>query len=85
MEKGIPLTRTFKQLGVPTIDKTPIITTLLIEDHEPSGPFGAKGVSEVATVPITPAILNAIYDATGIRFTTLPVTPEKLLKALQEQ
>jgi len=45
---------------------------MLIEDPEPSGPFGAKGVSEAALLPTAPAITNAIYDATGIRITHLP-------------
>lgn len=83
LQNGIPVTRNYKQLGVPTILDAPEIETIIIEDPEPSGPFGAKGVSEVATVPITPAIMNAIYDATGIRFYTLPVTPDKILRALQ--
>ena len=48
---------------------------ILIEDPEPSGPFGAKGISEVATVPVTPAILNAIFDATGVRVTSAAGEP----------
>ncbi|HUW63536.1 MAG TPA: hypothetical protein VMW83_02385, partial [Spirochaetia bacterium] len=54
-----------------------------IHDPDPSGPFGAKGISEVATVPVTPAILNANYDATGVRIRTLPATPSKILAGLQ--
>ncbi len=84
LEKGLPVTRTFGQLKVPTIFDAPEIQTILIEDPEPSGPFGAKGVSEVATVPVTPAILNAVCDATGVRFFSLPVTPRKILAALKE-
>jgi len=83
LEKGIPLTRTFRELRVPTIMETPQIRCILIEDPEPSGPFGAKGISEVATVPVTPAILNAIYDATGVRIQVLPATPEKILAGLR--
>ena len=51
---------------------TPEIVTLLVEDAEPCGPFGAKGISEVATVPVTPAILNAVFDAIGYRAHRLP-------------
>ena len=78
LEKGIPVTRTYRSLGVPTIQDTPEIRSILIEDPEPSGPFGAKGISEVATVPVTPAILNAIFDATGVRTYTLPALPAKI-------
>jgi len=85
LDKGMPVTRTFKQLRVPTIMDIPDMQCLLIEDPEPAGPFGAKGISEVATVPITPAILNAIYDATGVRIYTLPATPDKVLAGLRSQ
>ncbi|MFZ5642436.1 MAG: molybdopterin-dependent oxidoreductase [Bacillota bacterium] len=83
LKEGVPLTRTYRQLGVPTIDQTPDIQTILIEDPEPNGPFGAKGISEVATVPITPAVLNAIYDATGVRIYKLPAVPEKVLERIR--
>ena len=52
---------------------------------EPTGPFGAKGIGEAALNPVAGAVANAIYNATGIRFTELPITPEKVLKALREQ
>lgn len=83
LEKGIPLTRTLKQLKIPTIMETPEIRSIIIEDPEPNGPFGAKGISEVATVPITPAILNAIYDASGVRIYHLPATPDKIRAGLK--
>jgi len=67
---------------VPTIQEAPEIRCILIEDPEPSGPFGAKGISEVATVPVTPAILNAIYDATGVRIHTLPADPEEIRRKI---
>jgi CO/xanthine dehydrogenase Mo-binding subunit len=56
-----------------------------IETNDEEGPFGAKGVGEPGLVPTAPAIGNAIYDATGIRITDLPITPEKILAALQER
>ncbi|MCR4962801.1 MAG: xanthine dehydrogenase family protein molybdopterin-binding subunit [Firmicutes bacterium] len=52
--------------------------------YEPTGPFGAKGIGEAALASVQAAIANAIYNATGIRFTKLPITPEIMLKALQE-
>ena len=82
LREGRSLTRTYKELGVPTFMEAPQIQVILIEDPEPSGPFGAKGMSEVATVPMTPAVLNAICDATGVRFYSLPVRPEHVLQAL---
>ncbi len=82
VESGIPV-RELKKCGVPTIDRTPEIITLIIEDKDPGGPYGAKGMSEVATVPTTPAIINAIYDAVGVRIFDLPATKEKILEALR--
>ena len=56
-----------------------------IETNDVEGPFGAKGVGEPGLVPTAPAIANAVYDAMGVRITTLPITPEKLLQALRER
>ena len=54
-----------------------------IETDDPAGPFGAKGMSEAACIPTAPAIANAVYDAVGVRIRDLPITPEKILKALK--
>ena len=54
-----------------------------IETDDGFGPFGAKGVGEPGLVPTAPAIANAIYDAVGVRIHDLPITPEKVLAALQ--
>ncbi len=62
----------------------PEITTLIIEEPDPTGAFGAKGIGEGTVVPVAPAIANAIYDAIGVRIKELPITPEKVLKALKE-
>jgi len=56
-----------------------------VETNDPEGPFGAKGVGEAGIVPTAPAIANAIYDAVGVRVRDLPITPEKLLKAMAEK
>jgi CO/xanthine dehydrogenase Mo-binding subunit len=56
-----------------------------IETNDPTGPFGAKGAGELAMVPTAPAVANAIYDAVGVRIHDLPITPEKVLKALQSR
>ncbi|MDP2646154.1 MAG: molybdopterin-dependent oxidoreductase [Desulfobacterales bacterium] len=81
MDRGVNRTKTLRQCGVPTIDRTPEVRYLIVEDPDPEGPFGAKGISEMALVPTAPAILNAIYDAVGVRIRDLPATPEKVLKA----
>jgi CO/xanthine dehydrogenase Mo-binding subunit len=70
---------------LPTSLDVPRVTSILIEDHDPLGPLGVKGIGEPAMVPTCPAITNAIYDAVGIRITELPATPEKVLSALMEK
>ena len=60
----------------------PKLTTILVETEEPLGPYGAKSIGEVAINTATPAVLNAVFHATGIRFTKLPVRPEDVLRAL---
>ena len=67
-----------------TVDQ-PELEIVFIETNDPEGPFGAKGVGEMPLVPIAAAIANAIYDAVGIRLRSLPMTPEKVLKALKEK
>ena len=67
---------------IPTAGDVPAITTWLIEDPEPLGPYGAKGVGEPALVATAPAILNAIRMATGVRLTQLPATPDRVRAAL---
>ncbi|MBW2030472.1 MAG: xanthine dehydrogenase family protein molybdopterin-binding subunit [Deltaproteobacteria bacterium] len=72
----------YKILSAPDIDFP--IHVECIETNDIEGPFGAKGVGEPGLVPTAPAIANAVYDATGIRIRSLPITPEKLLRALKE-
>jgi xanthine dehydrogenase molybdenum-binding subunit len=61
------------------------IELAFIETDDPYGPFGAKGVGEPGLVPTAPAIANAIQDALGVRVHDLPITPEKILRALKEK
>ncbi len=56
--------------------------TIFAETNEPTGPYGAKGLGEAAKNPVAAAVVNAIYNAIGVRFYELPVTPERILKAL---
>ena len=68
----------YRNLGVPTSENATKVRVEIVEDPYEEGPYGAKGISEIATVPCTPAILNAIHDATGVRVRTIPVDPARL-------
>jgi putative selenate reductase molybdopterin-binding subunit len=63
----------------------PEISTILIDSHESSGPFGAKSVGEIAINGPAPAIANALFDAAGLRLLSLPMTPERIWKALRQE
>jgi len=67
---------------IPTIMDMPEIDTEIVESYDPESPYGAKESGEGPIQPVVPAILNAIYDAIGVRFHELPVTPDKVLAAL---
>jgi CO/xanthine dehydrogenase Mo-binding subunit/aerobic-type carbon monoxide dehydrogenase small subunit (CoxS/CutS family) len=67
---------------IPTIGDMPPVESILIEDPSLVGPFGAKGVGEQALIPTAPAILNALYDAAGVRIRKLPATPDKVRAAI---
>lgn len=67
---------------LPTIADIPPRVQMLITDGEGPGPYGAKGVSELAHLPLSPAVVNAVYDAVGVRLTQLPVTAERVYEAL---
>jgi CO/xanthine dehydrogenase Mo-binding subunit len=68
----------------PTTLDTPEIETFLIETDDPEGPYGAKEAGQGPLLPVAPALANAVYSATGVRVDELPITPEKVLKGLQE-
>ena len=68
---------------IPGSGDVPPITIHLVEDPEPLGPYGAKGVGEPALVATAPAILNAIHDATGVRLLEVPALPHRVLAALR--
>ena len=67
----------------PTTLEMPEIFTELVEHPDPEGPFGAKEVGQGPLLPIMPAVANAVYDAVGVRVDQIPVSPEKILRALQ--
>ncbi len=68
---------------IPTALDMPEIETIIVESHEPNGPFGAKEVGEGGIMPTIPAVLNAIYNATGVMIEELPASPERILAALR--
>ncbi len=84
-EKGVTKTPSFTKYLIPTVLDMPDVKTYIIEDPIERGPFGAKGVGEGAIIPTAAALVNAVYDAIGVRFHSLPITPEKILAALAEQ
>ena len=69
----------------PTSLDMPEVVTELVEDPDPRGPFGAKEVGQGPLLPIMPAVANAVYDAIGVRVDEVPITPEKIMKALAEK
>jgi len=84
-ESGKQINDTLHEYLVPTTMEAPEIRSLVVDAWEDAGPFGAKEVGEGALLPSIGAIANAIYDAVGVRIKDLPITSEKILKALKEK
>ena len=84
MEEGWMVTDTLGKCGVPRSRQTPNVVSSVVEAADPNGPFGAKGLGEIASLPTAPAILNAIHDATGVRIMDLPARKSRVLEALKE-
>ena len=86
MEEYVPgRTENLHDYLFPTIGDVPEIECLLIEDPEPLGPFGAKGIGEPALIPTAPAILNAVHHAAGVRLRRLPILPHRVREALETE
>lgn len=83
-EKGKMITNNLMQYKVPTRKDIHKLTVEFAESYEPSGPYGAKSVGEIGIDTPPAAIANAIYNAIGVRITTLPITPEKVLMGLKK-
>jgi CO/xanthine dehydrogenase Mo-binding subunit len=74
----------FSDYVIPGAADLPEVESVVLEYPSSNGPYGVKGVGEMTANAPIPAIVNAIYNAVGVRITELPVTPEKLLRALEE-
>ena len=84
MEEYVPgRTENLHDYLFPTIGDVPDIECLLVEDPEPLGPYGAKGIGEPALIPTAPAILNAVHHAAGVRLRRLPILPHRVREALE--
>jgi xanthine dehydrogenase molybdenum-binding subunit len=79
---GKVLSDSFATYKMPSVLDMPEVEVILVEEPDPTGPFGAKGVGETGITNVAPAIANALYDAVGIRIHSLPMTPEKVHDAL---
>jgi selenium-dependent xanthine dehydrogenase len=78
LDRGYLATDTLAKVGIPVMQDAPPIDVRLLEDPDPLGPYGAKGIAEAAAIPTAPAILNAVYHATGVRIRQLPATPDRV-------
>ncbi|MDB4897484.1 MAG: putative xanthine dehydrogenase, partial [Firmicutes bacterium] len=85
LEEGVSKTAGFSKYILPTSLDIPRIHCVIVENPEELGPHGAKGVGEPTSLPTAPAILNAIYDAIGVRIDQLPASPERVLAAIRAQ
>jgi xanthine dehydrogenase molybdenum-binding subunit len=82
-EKGVPWSRLLARYKMPSIVHAPEIVSHIIEQRTADGPYGAKGVGEIASINTTPAIVNAIAKAVGVRVYSLPVDQDALLRAIK--
>ena len=85
IDEGRPINPNFSDYRIPSMRDMPPLQHAFADSYEPTGPFGAKGLGELNMDPTAAVINNAIFDAVGVRVKTLPITPEKILRALREK
>ena len=85
LEKGEVMNANFRDYKLLTAKDVIPVEPVIIESMDEAGPYGAKGIGEPGLVPSAPAIANAVYDAIGVRLKDLPMTPERILKAIKEK
>jgi CO/xanthine dehydrogenase Mo-binding subunit/aerobic-type carbon monoxide dehydrogenase small subunit (CoxS/CutS family) len=83
VENGVPWTQHLGQYKMPGIKMTPEMENYIVEHGAADGPYGAKGVGEISSIPISPAITNAVYNAVGVRCMALPLDQDALLLAMK--
>ena len=83
--EGRVVNPSFSKYRIPRATDISPIESIFIETNDPQGPFGAKGMGEASLLPTAAAIANAIYDAVGVQIKDLPITPQKVLKAIREK
>lgn len=82
-DNGRQLQNSFHKYMLPTAEDIGLVESVIVEAIEPSGPYGARGVGENSVAPVAPAVASAVFHATGVRFTEVPLTPERVLKGLK--
>jgi CO/xanthine dehydrogenase Mo-binding subunit len=85
IDEGRPINPNFSDYRIPAMRDMPPLQHAFADSYEPTGPFGAKGLGELNMDPTAAVLNNAIFDAVGVRLKTLPITPEKILRALKEK
>jgi 4-hydroxybenzoyl-CoA reductase subunit alpha len=83
--KGLHKIPSMLEYKSPTTLETPEIHTILVETDDPEGPFGAKEAGQGPLLPVMPAVANAVYSAVGVRIDEVPITPDKVLRALEQR
>ena len=84
-EEGRLITPSFSEYLMPTAMDMPKVECIILESRSGVGPYGAKGIGEPAMTPVAPAIANAVADAIGVRVFEMPITPERIVKALKRR
>ncbi|MCP5000490.1 MAG: xanthine dehydrogenase family protein molybdopterin-binding subunit, partial [Hyphomicrobiales bacterium] len=84
LEKGVLKNGSFSEYLIPTSEDVPEIQSIVLESRSGLGPFGSKGIGEPVFAPVAASIVNAVADAIGTRIHDLPLTPEKVLRAINE-
>lgn len=85
LENGKIKNNNYSTYIIPTALDMPEIQSIIVEDPESTAPYGAKGIGEPVMLAAMPAILNAVYDAVGVRITKLPASPQEIIKAIKEK
>ena len=83
-DTGTMLNPNLRNYRIPTYADIPRTEVLIVESTDSAGPMASKGIAESCINPVAPALANAVYDATGIRFRDLPLTPERIFERLRD-